>query len=107
MKPCRGHGVVQSSENDRSTFCRSKENEAFFFLLLIEVSLVWVSQVVLVVKNTTTNAGDIRDVDLTPGSRRSPGEENGNLLQYSCLENPMDKRLWQVQSVELQRAGYD
>ena len=33
------------------------------------------------VKNTTTNAGDIRDVDLTPGSGRSPGEENGNLLQ--------------------------
>ena len=59
------------------------------------------------VKNTTTNAGDIRDVDLTPGSGRSPGEENGNLLQYSRLENPMDKRLWQVQSVELQRAGYD
>ena len=59
------------------------------------------------VKNTTTNAGDIRDVDLTPGSGRSPGEENGNLLQYSRLENPMDKRLWQVQSVELQRVGYD
>ena len=31
MKPCRGHGVVQSSENDRSTFSRSKENEAFFY----------------------------------------------------------------------------
>ena len=62
---------------------------------------------VLVVKNMTANAGDIRDVDLTPGSERSPGEENGNLLQYSRLENPMDKGLWQVQSIELRRVGCD
>ena len=41
------------------------------------------------VKNLPANAGD---VDSIPGSGRSPGEGNGNPLQYSCLENPMDKR---------------
>ena len=45
----------------------------------------------LVVKNLPTNAGDIRDMGLTPGLGRSPGEGNGNPLQYSCLENPMDR----------------
>ena len=43
------------------------------------------------IKNLPTNAGDIRDVGLIPGSGRSPGGENGNPLQYLCLENPMDR----------------
>ena len=42
------------------------------------------------VKNTPANAGDSRGVGSIPGSGRSPGEGNGNPLQYSCLENPMD-----------------
>ena len=42
------------------------------------------------VKNLPGNTGDIRDVNLVPGSERSPGEGHGNPLQYSCLENPMD-----------------
>ena len=42
-------------------------------------------------KNLPANAGD---VGLIPGSGRSPGEGNGNPLQYSCLENPMDRRAW-------------
>ena len=50
------------------------------------------SQVVLVVKNLP--AGDVRDVGLIPGSGRSPGEGNGKPLQYSCLENLMDRRAW-------------
>ena len=50
----------------------------------------------LVVKNLPVNAGDIRDVCLIPGSGRSPGEGNGNPLQYSCLENPMDRGAWQA-----------
>ena len=45
---------------------------------------------VIVLKNPPANAGDIRDLGLTPGPRRSPGGGNGNPLQYSCLENPMD-----------------
>ena len=36
------------------------------------------------------------DLGLNPGSGKSPGEENGNPFQYSCLENPMDKEAWQV-----------
>ena len=40
----------------------------------------------LVVKNPLANAGDIRDLDSIPGSGRSPGEENGTPLQYSCLD---------------------
>ena len=39
-------------------------------------------------------AGDLRDVGLIPGWGRSPGEGGGNPLQYSCLENPMDRGAW-------------
>ena len=42
------------------------------------------------------DAGDARDAGLIPGSVRPPGEGNGNPLQYSCLENPMDRRVWRV-----------
>ena len=48
------------------------------------------------VKNHSANAGDIRDLGLIHGSRRSPGGGHGNPLQYSCLENPMDKRAWRA-----------
>ena len=51
---------------------------------------------VLVVKNPPANAGDKRDMSLIPGPGRSPGVGNGNPLQYSCLENPMDRGAWQV-----------
>ena len=47
-----------------------------------------------VVKNPPTNAGDSRDTDSLPGLERSPGGENGNPLQYSCLGNPMDRGAW-------------
>ena len=49
------------------------------------------SQVVLVVKNLPASAGDIRDAGSILGLGRSPGEGSGNPLQYSCLENPMDR----------------
>ena len=48
----------------------------------------------LVVKNPPASAGDIGDTDSIPGSGRSPGEGNGNPLQYSCLEKSMDRRVW-------------
>ena len=50
------------------------------------------------VKNLSANVGDARDVGLIPGLGRSPGEGNGHPLEYSCLENPMDRGAW--------RAGY-
>ena len=46
---------------------------------------------VLVVKNSPANAGDVRDAGWIPGSGRSPGDRNGNSLQYSCLGNPADR----------------
>ena len=49
------------------------------------------SQAALVIKNPPASAGDL---GLVPGSERSPGGGNGNPLQYSCLENPMDRRVW-------------
>ena len=50
---------------------------------------------VLAVKNPPANAGDVRDMDSIPGSGRAPGGGHGNPLQYSCLENPMDRGAWQ------------
>ena len=50
----------------------------------------------LVVKNPFASSGDVRDVSSIPGSGRSPGEGHGNPLQYSCLENPMDRGAWQA-----------
>ena len=46
-----------------------------------------------VVKNLPVNAGDAEDLDSIPGLGRAPGEGNGNPLQYSCLENSMDRSL--------------
>ena len=51
---------------------------------------------VLVAKNVPANAGDIRDSGSIPGFERSPGEGHGDLLQYSCLENPMDRGAWKT-----------
>ena len=64
-------------------------------MVIIEVPLL----VVLMVKNLPANAseGDIREVGSIPGLRRSPGERNGNPLQYSFLRNPVDR----------QRAGHN
>ena len=80
----------------------------FNFSLLLELSLVplgsisaicnyvqwsWVFPGISMVKNLPANA---RDVDTVAGLGRSPGEGNGNPLQYSCLGNPMDRRGWWV-----------
>ena len=46
------------------------------------------------VKNLPANAGDVRDGGSIPGSGRAPGRGHGSALQYSCLENPMDRRAW-------------
>ena len=69
----------------------------FFSLVFSGGSPFWLHlfyQLVLVVKNSLANAGDIRDVGLIPGLGRPPGKRHGNLLQYSCLENPMDRGAW-------------
>ena len=50
----------------------------------------------MLVKNPSASAGDARDVCLILGSGRSPGEENGNRLQHSYLENSMDRGDWRA-----------
>ena len=47
------------------------------------------------VKKLPANAGDIRDTHLISGLEGSPGEGNSNPIQYSCLENPIDRGVWQ------------
>ena len=48
------------------------------------------------VTNPPANAGEVGDTGLIPGLGGSPGEGHGNPLQYSCLENPMEKGAWQA-----------
>ena len=54
------------------------------------------SQVALVIKTPPVNSGDLRDAGLIPVSGRSPGREDSNPFQYSCLENPMGRIAWQT-----------
>ena len=58
--------------------------------------LIWASQVVLVVKNPVANAEDVRDGVSVPGLGRSPGGGYSKPLQYSCLENPMERDTWRA-----------
>ena len=68
----------------------------FIFLFVIILTLFGASQVVQLVKNLLANAGYIRDASSIPMSGRSPGEGNGNPLQFSYLENPMDRGAWRA-----------
>ena len=56
--------------------------------------IIEASQVALVERNLPANAGDIKEAGSIPGLGRSPGVGNGNPLQYSCLEHPMDRGVW-------------
>ena len=62
-------------------------------VIIIRFTIGWASLVAQSVKHLSANAGD---TGLIPGLGRSPGEENGNPLQYSCLGNPMDREVWQA-----------
>ena len=57
-----------------------------------------------VVKNLSANAGNARDEDSIPGAVRSPREGNGNPLQCSCLENPMDRGAWKATIYEVTKS---
>ena len=67
-------------------------------------NLDWAFQVTLVVRNLPANTGDTRDAGSVPGSGRSPEGGCGNPLQYSCLENPLDRGAWQAM---VHRVGHD
>ena len=66
------------------------------FYLFIAVLDLQASQMALMVKNLPATAGDVRNTGLIPGSGRSLREGKGNILQYSRLENPMDRGAWQA-----------
>ena len=62
------------------------------------------SQVVLLVKNSPANAGDTRNMNLTPGLGRSPGEGNGSPHQFSCRGNPVPIGAWQAEVHEVPKS---
>ena len=77
--------------------CRSKSGPKVskqLFEKPLKFAGKWVSQGARVVKNSPANAGDLRDPVSIPESGRSLGEGNGSPLQYSYLENPMDRGAW-------------
>ena len=78
------------SPKELSPFSRSKKIKFLFY-----ISIVLASQVDLVVKNPPAKAGDVRDSGSIPG-QEDPRGGSGNPLQYSCLENPMDRGTWQA-----------
>ena len=77
-------------------FKKRKKKKKSKEFTLGEGVLPWQSRGDTVVKNLPAKARDTGDVGLIPGLGRSPGVGNGNPLQYSCLENPMDREAWQA-----------
>ena len=73
--------------------------------MITKADISWASQV-QVVKNPPANAEDSRDTGSIPGSGRSPGGGHGNPLQYSCLENLMDRGGWKPEVYGLQRVEH-
>ena len=59
------------------------------------------------IKTAPANAGDTRDVGLIPGSGKAPRKGTGNLFQYSCLKNSMDRSAWQTTVHEVARLSAD
>ena len=81
--------------------------EQNYFLSFRATSHLDYLKVALVVKNSPANGRDAKDVGSIPRSGRSPGVGNGNSLQYSCLENPMNRGAWRLQSTGSQKVRRD
>ena len=92
--PCPWEPSVRTK--DFAAACVTSVSLRSFLALtyFLSAGSIWASQVALTVKNPPTNSGDRRDAGSIPGWGRSPGGGNGNPLQYSCLENPMDGGAW-------------
>ena len=89
--PPAGTSVTSCKKTSRSSRSASTA-ESSTVLIWLRYSKCWASQVALAAKNLSAKAGDIRDS--IPGLGRSPGGRHGNPLQYSCLQNPMDRGAW-------------
>ena len=104
---CCPWGASARCRGEQHDFCSSRwgtwmrkqgdklKDHVFYHHHQINILLEVAPQVALVLKNPPANAGSIRDVGLIPGLGRAPGGGNGNSLQYSFLENPMDRGAWQ------------
>ena len=80
----------------------------FFFFVKEHLGYFLVTtQMALVGEDPPANVGDVRDPGLIPGLGRSPGGGHGNSLQYPCLENPMDRGSWWLQSTRSQKVRHD
>ena len=88
IRQVHAHILNDSKDFFLSFSCTRWERSCYTSWLIWEVIT---GSVALVVKNPLANAGDIRDAGSVPGSGRSPGGWYGNPLQYSCLENCMDR----------------
>ena len=86
---------------------------SFFFRTFFSIMVYhWIlsigaSQMAPVVKNLPARAGDVRDVGSVPGSGRFPEEGHGNPLQYSCVENSLDRGAWWATVHGAARIGHD
>ena len=102
--------VILKSAKETGRFWSGLENKNKIGSITLFTSRIMVDKEIWgfpggsVVKNLPDDAGDM---DSTPGSRRSPGEGNGNPLQYSYLENPMGRGAWQAAVHGSRRVGHD
>ena len=104
------HYIFSISISNAILLCYHWNDLTFFFFwrdLVFIQSGMRASQMELAVKNLPADAGDIRDASSIPGSWRSPGRGHGNPFQYSCLENPMDRRAWWPTVHRSHRVGHD
>ena len=93
-KPVAIHGVTKS----QTRLCDWNELNwiySHYYIVLTSGASQWA----LVVKNLPTSVGVIREAGLIPGLGRFPGGAHGNPLQYSCLENPTDRGVWQAKAI--------
>ena len=94
----RTHRHTENKQNINATACLVNRLKSRINYLDVFIKHVLDTEMgfpgVTVVKHPPTNAGDARDVGSIPGSGRSPGEGNGNLFQYFCLENSMVRGAW-------------
>ena len=84
----RNYNSVESNQNSNENQCTLKKTKGD---RVVNIPLDGLSG-----KESACNAGDTGDVGSIPGLGRSPREGNGNPLQYSCLENPMDRGAWRT-----------
>ena len=103
------HNIIQPTflhiiPKDILMFSNGFMKPSLIFAIVCSQTYQGASQVALLLKNTPASAGDIRDVGSIPVSGRFPGGGHGNPLQYSCLENPMDRG---AQSIALHRDRHD